>query len=348
MYEIVLADGSVKRCSATEDADLFRAIPWSHGTLGFLVGVEVKIIPAKPWVELEYFPVHNKEQAVALCQEKFAGTDEFVEALVFAKNQWVVMTGKMVDQPAANGNINRIGQFYKPWFFTHVAKYLQRRGGTEYIPLRDYYHRHTRSLFWEIQDIITFGNQWWFRYLFGWMMPPHIALMKRTQTEELRRLYELHHVVQDMLVPASKLNESLTVIEQEFDVYPLWICPMRIFPEDAGFVHPTRSQEEMFVDVGVYGVPKSPTFLATPSTRAVEDFVRQVEGFQMLYADMYQVCVHMRLLFFVHPFLLSVCVYAWGGMVSLFVCPPFGANPRFTWLTASCVHLVCSHALVSL
>lgn len=28
----------------------------------------------------------------------------------------------------------------------------------EYVPLRHYYHRHTRSLFWEIQDIIPFGN----------------------------------------------------------------------------------------------------------------------------------------------------------------------------------------------
>ncbi len=36
-------------------------------------------------------------------------------------------------------------------------------------------------------------------------------------------------------------------------------------------------------------MPKSPTFVAKPSTRVVEDFVRKVQGFQMLYADMYQV-----------------------------------------------------------
>ena len=43
--------------------------------------------------------------------------------------------------------------------------------------------------------------QAWFRYLFGWMMPPNHSVLKRTQTEELRKLYEMHHVVQDMLVP---------------------------------------------------------------------------------------------------------------------------------------------------
>lgn len=35
-----------------------------------------------------------------------------------------------------------------------------------------------------------------FRYLFGWMMPPRISLLKLTQTEALRKLYEEHHVVQ--------------------------------------------------------------------------------------------------------------------------------------------------------
>jgi delta24-sterol reductase len=64
----------------------------------------------------------------------------------------------------------------------------------------------------EIRDIVSFGNHPVFRYLFGWLMPPHIALMKRTQTEELRQLYEKHHVVQDMLIPLSALGKSLTYV----------------------------------------------------------------------------------------------------------------------------------------
>ena len=59
---------------------------------------------------------------------------------------------------------------------------------------------------------------------------------------------------------------------------------------------PTSSGEEMFVDVGIYGVPGSGSgkpgktdYIAAPSSRRVEDFVRSVEGYQMLYADMYVV-----------------------------------------------------------
>jgi len=293
-YELVTADGELKRCTATENPDLFHAIPWSHGTLGMLVGVEVEIMKCKPWVKVEYIPYRNKAEAVQACCDAFDGEDDFVEALVYNTDDWVVMKGNMVDTPVPEA-VNSIGYWFKPWFFTHVAKFLETGADIEYIPLRDYYHRHTRSLFWEIQDIVTFGNHPLFRLLLGWAMPPNISIMKRLQTEELRKLYELHHVVQDMLIPASTLSESMTVMDKYFDVYPVWICPMRIFKEDSGFLHPTKSGEEMFVDVGVYGVPGCGSgrpgktdFVAKPSCRAVEDFVRQVEGFQMLYADMYQ------------------------------------------------------------
>lgn len=51
--------------------------------------------------------------------------------------------------------INDLGKWYKPWFFKHVEKILKSvpKGEkvTEYLPLRDYYHRHSRALFWELQ-----------------------------------------------------------------------------------------------------------------------------------------------------------------------------------------------------
>lgn len=157
-----------------------------------------------------------------------------------------------------------IGKYWKPWFFKHVESYLStKKTGVEYIPLRDYYHRHTRSLFWELQDIIPFGNNLIFRLLFGWMVPPKISLMKLTETETTKRLYEEHHVVQDMLVPINTLAESINVFHREFEVYPLWLCPMAIFNDGydryGGFVHASKnsdgSLEEMFVDIGAYGNP---------------------------------------------------------------------------------------------
>ena len=49
----------------------------------------------------------------------------------------------------------------------------------EIILLRDYYHRHTRSLFWEMSDILPFGHSALFRYLLGKIIiNPHIDLVE--------------------------------------------------------------------------------------------------------------------------------------------------------------------------
>ncbi|XP_023619416.1 delta(24)-sterol reductase isoform X2 [Myotis lucifugus] len=183
--------------------------------------------------------------------------------------------------------LNSIGNYYKPWFFKHVENYLKtNREGLEYIPLRQYYHRHTRSIFWELQDIIPFGNNPIFRYLFGWMVPPKISLLKLTQGETLRKLYEQHHVVQDMLVPMKCMMQALHTFHNDIHVYPIWLCPF-ILPSQPGLVHPKGDETELYVDIGAYGEPRVKHFEARSCMRQLEKFVRSVHGFQMLYADCY-------------------------------------------------------------
>ena len=82
----------------TENADLFRAIPWSHGTLGFLVAAEIRIIPAKKYVRLEYQPVRQFDDVVrALVSATEKNDCEFIEGIVYSHDSAVVMTGCMTD-----------------------------------------------------------------------------------------------------------------------------------------------------------------------------------------------------------------------------------------------------------
>ena len=47
-YDVVLGDGSLVRVTKdNEYSDLYFCLPWSHGTLGFLVALELQIIPVK-------------------------------------------------------------------------------------------------------------------------------------------------------------------------------------------------------------------------------------------------------------------------------------------------------------
>ena len=64
-------------------------------------------------------------------------------------------------------------------------------------------------------------------------------------------------------------------------MYPVWLCPFNL-PNDPGMVHPTVDEEKMYVDIGVYGVPKVPQgkkYHPVNTTREIEDFVAKVKGY---------------------------------------------------------------------
>ncbi|XP_041358605.1 delta(24)-sterol reductase-like [Gigantopelta aegis] len=286
-FELVVADGDVIKCSKTENPDLFYSVPWSYGTLGFLVSAEIKIVPAKQFVKIEYFPVHTKADMLTTFKNQVMRNhgNQFVEGVVYSRNEAVVMTANMTDD-VEKEKINSIGCYWKPWFYKHVEGFLKTGYAVEYIPLRHYYHRHTRSIFWEMEDIIPFGNHPVFRYLFGWMVPPKISLLKLTQGDTIKKMYEKYQIIQDMLVPMDQLNTALDVFHRELQIYPLWICPF-LLCNNPGMVHPHTGKDEMFVDIGAYGTPKKSTYETVSTTRNLEAYVRSVKGFQMLYADSY-------------------------------------------------------------
>ena len=85
-------------CLQKENSDLFYTIPWSHGTVGFLVTAEIRIIPAKKYVRLEYQPVKQFGNVVhtfaSAAEDK---CNDFVEGLVYSHDSAVIMTGRMTD-----------------------------------------------------------------------------------------------------------------------------------------------------------------------------------------------------------------------------------------------------------
>ncbi|CAL9038252.1 unnamed protein product [Musa banksii] len=310
--EVVLADGKVVRATKdNEHSDLFYAIPWSQGTLGLLVSAEIKLIPVKEYMRLTYKPVTGSLGELAQAYaDSFApkGGDpkkmpDFVESLIFTPTEGVFMTGAYASEEEAKrkGNvINRVGWWFKPWFYQHAETALKRGEFVEYIPTREYYHRHTRSLFWEMKLILPFGDQWWFRWLMGWMMPPKISLMKITQGEAIRKYYHDMHVIQDMLLPMHKVADALEFLHREMEVYPIWLCPHRLFklpvktmvyPEPGFELDPKQgdtSFAQMFADIGVYYAPgpvlRGEEFDGAEAVHRLEEWLIQNHGFQPQYS----------------------------------------------------------------
>ena len=61
-------------------------------------------------------------------------------------------------------------------------------------------------------------------------------------------------------------------------MYPVWLCPFSL-PEEPGMLSgKVQAEREMYVDIGVYGVPKVANFQPRETTRRVEEFVRRNRG----------------------------------------------------------------------
>ena len=59
-----------------------------------------------------------------------------------------------------------------------------------------------------------------------------------------------------MLVPIADLKDSIELFHSEVEIYPIWLCPFKL-PPNEGMLKTKSKTDEMFVDVGVYGVPKN-------------------------------------------------------------------------------------------
>jgi delta24-sterol reductase len=318
--ELLLGDGTIVIATATnEHKDLFHAIPWSYGTLALLLSAKLKLIPCKNYVKLTYTPHYTKDGYIehmrqlsgeynykdieAAHAKSFSSTETpmFVEGLSYSLETAVVMAGEFIDaKDVPRFTANRLSLWWKPWFYKHVEKILRsNKEKVEYIPLTDYYHRHTQSLFWEMELMIPIGNNPIFRWLLGWLMPPKVSFLKISQTEMTRQLTERTHVAQDFLVPTRKMSEFLELCDDEYDmIYPLWLClhdhspmPGSLLKDPA--VPNTVNGHEMYIDIGVYGLPRcvhekrEDEFDMKKSMRHVLKELVKMDGFQMLYADVF-------------------------------------------------------------
>lgn len=89
-------EGEVLWCDKDRNSDLFHSIPWSYGSLGFLVGAEIKIVPCKSHVALTYHPFTDLESAEKFFVEASKKKENyFIEGLFFGYNEIVLMTGSM-------------------------------------------------------------------------------------------------------------------------------------------------------------------------------------------------------------------------------------------------------------
>jgi delta24-sterol reductase len=308
-YEIVTADGEIVRATAdNEHADLFRALPWSHGTLGLLVALEMRVIPASAHVRLVYRPFYSLEAYAAEYQRLASAPNppHFIETLIFAKDRAVILEGHVASHEESRSGtlpVNPIGRYYKPLFYKHVESMLQLGEGArheELIPMLDYLMRHDRSMCMCLAQILPSANEPWFRYSMGWMLPPNTTFLKGTRPRAERENTIRKQVWQEYAFPAEHFADMVRYAHEEFEIYPLLAYPCRVIdhgglvrrPSNRGRPYSGEPESEMYLDLGIYGFPQrvkdgDERFPAVTKVRALERKARQLGGFLHTYCDVF-------------------------------------------------------------
>lgn len=282
-YEVITPDGKILRISSNEHNDLYSAIPGSAGTLAVLTVAEIKLIPAKKYVELSYIPVHSFSEAKETLELLSTHDVDFIDGIMFSKTSGVIVVGSFSN--SKNKSMHRFSRAHDQWYYLHAEQTLKNNpeGWVESVPITDYLFRYDR------------GGFWVGRFAFEMFKVPYTRLMRWLLNPILhtRKLYQAlqesgasqQHVVQDLVLPANRFVEFSEFIDEELHTYPLWICPM--LPDTTSPFQLNNLKTKSIINVGVWGanIPDYDEFIN--ANRLIERKVLEMGGKKWSYAHSY-------------------------------------------------------------
>jgi FAD/FMN-containing dehydrogenase len=290
--EILCGDGTIRVCRPdNEHADLFHAIPNSYGSLGYILRLRVKLLPASPFVGLIHRRFTDRAPflaaMVAACAPNPDAPD-FVEGVAFAPGDFVLTTARLTREAGPVSDYTGMGIYYK-----------SLQGRTEdRLTMRDFLWRWDTDWFWCSR---SFGMQNpLLRRLVGrWMLRSSSygkvkSLYQKWKIEEkgnairkaLHRPVELfEQVIQDVEIPIENAPEFLDFYVREIDIRPCWICPLRPLPAAADWTLFAMKPGALYLNFGFWGsVRTSSVRSAGHFNRRVERTVQELGGHKSLYS----------------------------------------------------------------
>jgi len=284
--DLLLADGEVITCSPdNEHADLFFGIPNSYGTLGYILKLNAKTRPVKPYVALEHRRYDRADEYFAAVAQACRGDADFVDGSVFGANEMYLSEGRFTDSVPYTSDYSWLKMYFRS---------IQQRS-QDYLKIRDYIWRWDTDWFWCSKNV--FVQNLPMRLLLGRRRLNSITYQKVMRwnnrvglTAAINRLLDRHPegVVQDVDIPLENAAEFLRFFLDEIGIRPVWMCPIgghdlaRRFP-----LYPLHGAG-LFINFGFWDIVPNPA--KHPSgyfNRKIEAKVRELGGLKSLYSDAY-------------------------------------------------------------
>ncbi len=249
-YEVITAQGEALLCSPEKNADVFHMIHGSYGTLGVISRLKFSLVPAKPFVRMDYttYPTFQalKDAILDHCRKKDV---DLMDAIVHAPDKNVLCIGTFVDS---------LPEGVTPSDYTWLAIFYKstRTKDRDYLTTYDYFFRYDTECHWLSRTIPGLETKA-LRLLLGKTLRSSTNLL--TWSKRLAPILKYDKrpdVVVDVFIPAHQLEKFYRLYQEKIAYYPLWIVPYRIlhrYPwinED----YDRRIGDDLFFDVAVYGL----------------------------------------------------------------------------------------------
>ncbi|HZP87634.1 MAG TPA: FAD-binding oxidoreductase [Burkholderiales bacterium] len=288
LLEIEVLTGEGKVVSATPDnahADLFFGFPNSYGTLGYALRLKAKAIPVSPYVEVRHRRFTNADACFAALDELSNSDVDFLDAVVFARDELYVSAARFVDQAPGTSDYS----------FERIYYRSIRAREVDYLTTTAYLWRWDTDWFWCSKNL---GAQHpVIRRLLG-----RERLNSRFYTKVMRwnsrvgltaYLDKLsgHHresIIQDVDIPIAHAARFLDFLHDQIGLLPIWICPIRSPRRAQRFALYPLAPGQLYVNFGFWDVkrtrePHPPGHF----NRLIEARVGALGGIKSLYSDSY-------------------------------------------------------------
>ena len=283
-YEVMLGNGELATATEDENLDIFAGMPGSSGTVAVLTLAKIRLIPAKPFVRLLTERVGSSLQAVRGIEERMQ-TADFVDGIVFSEDRSVVMSGMWSDE-VPGMPVRRFLSFWNEWFAVFIDTESRRKKSFEtLIPIRDYLFRYNRGAFWTGELGFRLVHLPFWR-IFRIILHPFFKtrmLFRFLHATQMSHRY----IFQDCGVPIGRSAEYTRVLEEEFKIYPLWLCPLKT-PRFAPEAIPGYLDAPHILNVGIWGgQPYDDHDAFVAANRLLEQKTMEFRGCKVLYAHAY-------------------------------------------------------------
>lgn len=280
-YELVLGNGEIVTVSEDNLPNLYLGIPGSYGSLGVVTLVQLKLIPAKQFVELTYSYVEDTTATLRLIETERQRNSDFLDAILFSKDHGVRMSGMLTDKK--NYPITTFGKSSDEWFYLH-AKRVNKANPirVETIPLEEYLFRYDRGAFWMGSlsfSVFKIPFNRFTRLIFN------VFLNTTTLYRSLHSAgFAQEYIIQDFCLPAENADHFLSFCEENAGIYPIWLCPLTV--EKNAKLSSNYLNAAQAINIGIYGSPVKVQDLFVLN-RKLEMAVSESGGRKWLYAETY-------------------------------------------------------------